>query len=208
VSVTRRLRPVVATLLALASGTAPLLAECTPRDRGRLGWPTHAVVYFDVGRLPRAVRGQARAAFTAWNRANRLNGSGVEFIEGRGPFRVVVRKGSVRGAAAQTEFRVTRDGETTGTATIRIDLDDDRVFDDEEAGFDTAVQKVVMHEIGHTMGLADVRDSPCARTRGRSVMNGLCGVNDSGGAQPLDVTNCDTETIRALHPPARPSRPR
>jgi hypothetical protein len=60
--------------------------------------------------------------------------------------------------------------------------------------------KLMLHEIGHTMGLNDVDvpnpNSNCGgQTAGNSVMNGKCGINDEGGNMPKDVKNCDNQTV-------------
>lgn len=173
-------------------------ADCTPRDRRTVGWPRDTVVYYDVGRLPRSLRGAARRAFDEWSAANRKTGSNVVFVEGHGPNRIVVRKGRASRRPATAQFRLTRFRQLSGEATIRIDLDNRKFFDPREDGFERAVTKTLLHEVGHTMGLDDVDGSPCRQAKGRSVMNGLCDANDQRNAQPEVVTRCDLDTLRGI----------
>lgn len=177
---------------------AESFAGCTPRDRRSSGWPRNTVVHYDVSRLPRQVRGAARVAFQEWTTANRKAGNGVVFVEGQGPNHIVVRKARASGSPAQARFHLNRQRQLRGEATIRVDLDNRRFFDPREPGFDQAVTKTVLHEVGHTMGLDDVGGSPCRQSKGRSVMNGLCETNDLRDAQPEFVTACDIETLREL----------
>ena len=63
--------------------------------------------------------------------------------------------------------------------------------------FHLAVKKLALHEIGHTFRLADqpiVCPSPQV-----SIMNVGCGVNDSSGNIPSDVTSCDNDGINITY---------
>ncbi len=196
-------RALVAGYLLLSADVLPANAGCAPRDRRTLGWPRNTVVHFDISRLPRNVRGAARMAFEEWTLANRKAGNGVVFIEGLGPNRVIVRRARANRRPAQAQFQLNRLRQTRGEATIRIDLDNRNFFDPREDGYEAAVTKTVLHEIGHTMGLDDVDGSPCRQAKRRSVMNGLCETNDQRGTQPQSVTACDLDTLRELAAPPR-----
>ncbi|MFN8058339.1 MAG: hypothetical protein U0Q12_04190 [Vicinamibacterales bacterium] len=173
-------------------------ADCrSGRPLGR-GWPRNSIVYYNLDRLPKNVREQARRAFDEWTSASDLQGLGVRFREGRGPLQVDVRKGWVRGSPAETRFSLNRRRETIGTAIIVIDLDDREHFDPRTAGYDTVVLKTVLHEVGHTMGLSDSRSDPCDEAADASVMNGQCNANDAFDAQPDHVAACDVKVLRDI----------
>lgn len=75
--------------------------------------------------------------------------------------------------------------------------------------FADAILKVMLHEIGHTMGLGDVpvpdATANCGgQTAGNSVMNGKCGVNDGAGNLPNGVTDCDNRTASRVGQVAAP----
>ncbi len=59
-------------------------------------------------------------------------------------------------------------------------------------GLDSIFEKVVLHEVGHTMGLGDVPQSQVAR---RSLMNNGAGVNDQLNNIPLNIQPCDQNAI-------------
>ena len=66
-----------------------------------------------------------------------------------------------------------------------------------------ALFKTFLHEIGHTMGLGDVPiPNPLAppedcgnQTSGQSIMNAICGVNDTGGNMATSITPCDQGSV-------------
>ena len=71
--------------------------------------------------------------------------------------------------------------------------------------FHTAVQKIMAHEIGHPMGLdnqpVDPGNPNCGgQTAGESVMNAMCGTNDSANNLPtptmLGIPSCDNASVR------------
>lgn len=109
------------------------------------------------------------------------------------------QKNGVSSAAGTTITTV--NGEVT-SATTNIDIFNfgGNFFDPSQASFLPCMLKLMLHEIGHTMGLNDV-DVPnpnanCGgQTAGNSVMNGKCGINDAGGNMPKDVKNCDNQTV-------------
>ena len=73
-------------------------------------------------------------------------------------------------------------------------------WDSSATDYTTGILKVMLHEIGHTMGLNDepvpnLNASCGGQTAGISVMNGKCGINDRGNNLPTDVTSCDDQTV-------------
>jgi hypothetical protein len=70
-------------------------------------------------------------------------------------------------------------------------------YDPNAGNYHTVIQKIMAHEIGHTVGLDDQLIGPgdCAgQTAGESVMNAECGTNDMANNMPapmLGLPNCD-----------------
>jgi hypothetical protein len=81
------------------------------------------------------------------------------------------------------------------------------ILDPAEPNYFEALVGLFLHEITHTLGLQDVPipnpggSDPCGGiSRGNSVMNAYCGVNDrgwdlQGGARATYLTNCDNQGI-------------
>jgi hypothetical protein len=65
---------------------------------------------------------------------------------------------------------------------------------DGSSGYYTFILKVMLHEAGHTMGLAD-GDNANAR---QSVMNGYSGTNDSNNYLPTSVQPCDDGSVNNI----------
>jgi hypothetical protein len=92
---------------------------------------------------------------------------------------------------------------TAQDAEITINAGNPNFFNAGLPGYEMALFKTFLHEIGHTMGLADTpipdptaSTDPCGgQVRGESIMNALCGINDSGGNLPTSVTSCDQGTV-------------
>ena len=167
------------------------------------GWPRDSVVRFDVSSLPAPLRSQAINALNAWNTANTQNNSGVTFVAAdlNNPatlkFKVGVPEG---GVAAGTDIKNSDGSSSAETAEITINANDTNHFNSSVAGYNLALFKAFLHEIGHTMGLADIpvpnTSAWCGgQTSGQSIMNALCGVNDSGGNMPTTIKPCDQGTI-------------
>jgi len=64
---------------------------------------------------------------------------------------------------------------------------------DGSAGYLNFLVKVMLHEAGHTMGLADVGTG---QVPGQSVMNSYSGTNDSGNNDPTSVQPCDNSAVQ------------
>lgn len=63
-------------------------------------------------------------------------------------------------------------------------------YDESSGNYHAFIQKVMAHEIGHTMGLTDqpVGAGDCGgQTAGESVMNAVCGTNDSANNMPAPM---------------------
>ncbi len=155
------------------------------------------------------MRAQLTSAFQKWTAADDANGSGVTFapIDANHPNANFV----VQGGANCNSNGCTSGGTaiTTNSATgvvshavanIDVTGEGGDFFDPQASSFSNALLKVMLHEIGHTMGLTDVLadfSQDCGgQTTGNSVMNGKCGVNDKGNNLPTDITACDNNTVK------------
>lgn len=61
------------------------------------------------------------------------------------------------------------------------------------SGYYSFVKKVMLHEIGHTMGLDEI--NPSQQTAQHSVMNSYSGTNDSNNNLPTTVRTCDDTSV-------------
>jgi hypothetical protein len=88
---------------------------------------------------------------------------------------------------------------THAVANIDVTGEGGDFFDPQASSFSNALLKVMLHEVGHTMGLndvpADLSQGCGGQTAANSVMNGKCGVNDEGNNLPTNVTACDNSTV-------------
>lgn len=98
------------------------------------------------------------------------------------------------GPAETAPSNVAPDNALLDHATITVDTGNVG-FDSNGSGYSTALLKAFLHEIGHTMGLGDnpvnQQQSCGGQTALDSLMNGMCGTNDSAGNMPSSITGCD-----------------
>jgi hypothetical protein len=195
-----------ATLLVTLIFVSRSQAICPKQSTKSAGWPRDAIVRFDVNTLPDELRTQARNALHAWNTANGRNNSAVRFAaaDSTHPAVLTFKIGvPLDGGPAGTSISNQPGTSTAATAVITINVNDPKYFDPRVPGYNLAVFKVFLHEIGHTMGLADThvpnRKAPAERCggqrRGESVMNAFCAVNDSGDNMSAFITACDQRIV-------------
>ncbi|MGH9899907.1 MAG: hypothetical protein ACRD4L_13770, partial [Pyrinomonadaceae bacterium] len=150
-------------LILVTSNMSPVQAfvqasPCTPLDPQIKGWPSRTTVFYDISGLPEPAQSQARDAFNVWNTANsNSNGSGVVFrpSDAVHPPNFAVINASAGGFPASTDIaRNPTTGRTTGAAA-KIDINNSGIYASGQPGFDTVFKKVMLHEIGHTMGITD-----------------------------------------------------
>lgn len=81
------------------------------------------------------------------------------------------------------------------------------LYDSTASGYDSFFLKILLHELGHTMGLSDASGIPgYDQTARNSVMNGLtsgcpndnCTFNGAQGNLPTSVTPCDNSTVNMV----------
>src|SRR5438270_1664489 len=180
------------------------------------GWSQTSIVryFFDTGFTDEQKR-QIRAAASEWTSANHLNNSKVSFIEDTSGQNFSLRflTGPLP-AGNPARFDSVLDG-TTGTVKFgTITYDPNNTFpgtnileaDPNQPGYGTIVMKLILHEMGHQMGLDHpfVPADPCDQPNGATVMNFACGINDQGNNLPTAVTsNCDQNAINSesIYPP-------
>jgi hypothetical protein len=180
-------------------------ATCPSLNPKTSGWPQDFTVRFDVSSLPPRLQTQAIRALNTWNTANTQNNSGVYFVAADSTHPAALRFAVEQlpsGQAAGTDPHGANGGPLS-QADISINANDLSNFNTAVAGYDMALFKAFLHEIGHTMGLGDipfqdptVSSQPCGgQASGETIMNGMCGVNDTGGNMPSAITACDQGTI-------------
>jgi hypothetical protein len=192
---------------------------CSPVDSSYHGWAQGNTVYYDISSLPAAVQTQVASAFQKWTAANGNNGSEVSFApaDANHSSTYTVQAGSyqVNGnySSAGTTLSPPNGGIVTG-ATTKIDFSNSggTFFDQNGSDFGTAILKIMLHEVAHTMGITDMPVPNLAancggQTAGQSVMNGKCGINDRGNNLPTDIPSCDSESISQIGQYAPPPPP-
>lgn len=195
-------------LLLLFAGGGPFVGytqtSCTPREAWQ-GWTKCSIVPYCLdSNLSTTQQTAIQNAITAWNTENQSNNSKVKFVTaGASGCKLTFKNDSAIGStvAAMTNV-VTTNGKTT-SATTKFNLN--AVFagtttpwfnTGDTTNFPIAFKKVVMHEIGHTMGLAETSaGNACPQTDDLSIMNGFCGTNDSSNNMPTVIKPCNNTTI-------------
>ena len=79
------------------------------------------------------------------------------------------------------------------------------IIDPTQAGYQTYFTKVIEHELGHVFGLADVGGA-CSNVY-QSIMDQMCGVDDSLQGIPLGLTPCDNQQEQIFEPPPASADP-
>ena len=181
----------LAALLCLLA--SPVFAVC-PGYVGQAGFASGKTVYVDFSNLNSYWREPAIDAFVAWNIANAYSGANVQFALGSATAtHVVVKTGQLPPGVAGRTFP--NDGPEIMYALIVIDTSK---FP-EMVGQQEYFMKIVLHEVGHTLGLGDVvkENAPCGWNAGATVMNQLCGLtNDREGMIPTQPAPCDIDSIK------------
>jgi len=206
--------------LCLGGAASNAYAQCPAITNH--GWPQGSTVryFLDTG-LNEEHKRQIRLAAAEWSRANSLNNSRVSFVEDTTGQNFTLRFQT--GALAQGNpavFSGTYDGATGTVRTGLITYDPNNTFpgtniliaDPGQTGYGTVVMKLILHEMGHLMGLDHpaVPANICDQPDGATVMNYACGINDQGNNIPTTVSACDqnainSETIYPTPPTPSPS---
>lgn len=210
-----------------------------PRADGKNAWPRNSTVYVTIGSsLTGTARTQAEQALREWNTANSANNrSGVQFVVGPPPAGGGPVMTINQGPLYQVGNSITPSGNpqtdplspnvvglvqgrtvtTTPLQSATITLNTAAIacpgcgpfFDPNAAGYDSAFLKILLHEIGHTMGLGEAPGlaGDTSQTPRNSVMNQSpvgcpndgCNVNGvPGGNVPTTVTGCDNTATNGV----------
>lgn len=153
------------------------------------------------------------STFNQWTYANQAqNGSNVGFyFQPSGPYyvlaqRVVDYSACGVSVAAQTTTGIYEGTNIVAYAQTYFYLGSNSSlgfpnYDEGAGNYHAFIQKVMAHEIGHTMGLDDqpIGGGACGgQTAGESVMNAQCGTNDSANNMPasmLGLPSCDNASV-------------
>lgn len=78
------------------------------------------------------------------------------------------------------------------------------------SGYESLLVKATLHEIGHTMALEHPslllgEEERCDETDGMSIMNAVCGTNDSDNNMPTTIQQCDKDNLLILCPTPTPT---
>jgi hypothetical protein len=150
------------------------------------------------GNVQTAVRG----ATQTWNKSNTGNGSGVSFqlVTAGATAQLIYEEGATKnGTPGETD--ITFAGGSVTQATTTIDAKNPAFFDtSNQANYSSALLQVCLHELGHTMGLADQPGTCSTQSAGTSVMNEFCGINDGSGSGiptniPISIPSCDKNGV-------------
>jgi len=209
----------LALVLGLLTGLAlfPLSVQqaqtgCPPVSNN--GWSKCATVYYTITGFNPTQAPQITSALSTWHQANIGNNSHVRFVQGAPPpsaenyatLTVRTATPTSSGAAADT-VKNTTSGPII-SATITFDTawtipgtsPAQRVYDVNVAGYSSIFKKVMLHELGHSMGL---REEPTGtghclgQSAGNTVMNAVCGQNDNQNNQPTNVVSCDNQQVNS-----------
>lgn len=202
----------------------------------RSPFPQGSVVYLDLSALTnssdpklRAWAQQTIVAAENWNQALAQTAADVSFNytdpAPPGARRVTVKPGTTSPGSPAAIPKFGSDGLTSDsngnlqTATVNIDLNATFPSGNLVVNPLTSVTigaKVMGHEFGHLWGLGEASPDPASdplfcgkQSDGATVMNGICGHNDSANNMPSGVTGCDlskaSQIIDASSPQPTPT---
>jgi hypothetical protein len=177
-------------------------------------WSKCATVYYTITGFNAAQTPQITSALSTWHQANLGNNSHVRFVPGAPPpsaenygtLAVRTATPTLSGAAADCVKNPTSG--PTISATITFDTawtipgtsPPQMVYDVNVAGYNSIFKKVMLHELGHSMGLMEepTGTGHClGQSAGNTVMNAVCGQNDNQNNQPTNVANCDNQRVNS-----------
>jgi hypothetical protein len=196
-------------LLFLLAATA--YAQCArPTLHGLYKpWPTSSTIYYDITTIDSSLRNQFSYAFSNWNSANDANGSKVTFApsDASHPASIHVDQSPPSGQTAPMATYPQYPSGTIVSADIHVNMNatipgtSTPVFNPNSAGWGTVFGKMNAHEIGHTIGLADINPTVVP---GESLMNQGCGQNDMNSCIAVAVSTCDNGAVGGGYSPDPP----
>ncbi|HVF89427.1 MAG TPA: M57 family metalloprotease [Blastocatellia bacterium] len=176
-------------------------------------WQKGKAAYYSISsNVNDEQKAQIERGLSDWDSANQGNGSDVKFrpADASHPANMTIQMGAL---AAGNPAKTISAGSPITSASITINPDSTysngvKVFDPTKPGYDTIFEKVILHEVGHTMGLDHppyVQGTSCgSQTAGDTVMNNPCGANEAPifnqpSIMPTGVSDCDNQTISTLY---------
>lgn len=196
-------------VLLLILSTAQSQTGCPPGNAQTKGWATGSTVTFSFAGFTTAEENAIKDAFAEWNKTTTAKDVTFQFTTDTSNSKILIVPGRASGRPASTGYVNDSSGFAT-SANMVIDINNldapagQQFFDKTLGNYLTALKKVVMHEIGHTMGEGEepASTTPGAtcggQTAGNTLMNGMCGTNDSANNLPTAPTQCDKNTIAAV----------
>ena len=204
---TRGLLALVLFCCVFSSASGEARAQCPTIDN--IGWGRGATVRFFLNaNLNDEQKRQIRWGLAEWNRANGVNNSRVRFEEDftGGNFQFHILNGPLDANTPAFAQKVFSSDGTVASGTLTFNPNavfvgtNTLIANPSQAGYETFIIKLTLHEVGHTMGLDHPALPPggiCAQQDGVSVMNYICNVNDSANNMPTRVAECDQGAINS-----------
>lgn len=184
----------------------PLLAS------SNIGWrtvkPNTRIMYYYIdnreGGFSDNEEGEIRAAFNNWSAASLQTCIWLNWVETNDAtanhISVLLdafpgQMGGTRVAMSTLPYSQASPYNVVVQAKIFVESED---FDRSSQSYTNMMLKVTLHEVGHTMGLADVQSG----AYGGSVMNvyNILDKNDTQGYMPTSVQDCDINSINTFNP--------
>jgi hypothetical protein len=179
------------------------IAQSSPR-----GWAKGRTVRYNISALPDgsadSPREQARRAFEKWTTANQGNGSNVTFllVTSDAEFTVTASDTASKRGTSQLGVGSGVTNEATASAQTTLAIGNTNFFDPTQPGYANAIEKTMLHEIGHSMGLTSPTEETCQnQTAGATVMNCASGVNDQNNltAATISSSGCEKSVLSSMY---------
>lgn len=209
--------------LAAVCAFAQSQSQCSTTTTQR--WAKGTTVYYSLGNLDPTQSQQVQNAIKQWQDVSDAQGLGITFQPSstmpagtQNPATLNFTNSTQYNAPGHMDpSRVRLSDQAIFTANIsfntsaRFGQDGRAIFDNNDPAAATALYfKIALHEIAHTMGLDEApvpQTGYCDQGKGVTIMNGVCGPNDSGGNLPDHITDCDKSNVKDIYSGKPPTSP-